>query len=96
MYRLSVIDNVLGKLGFLERKEEKPRMTEHQAILIIQVGGIGLAMWVELCFFYEGPRKGPSRQIARSVYEGNSRHEGSQQAARPRGVRRGGGQNGQA
>lgn len=37
LYRRGVIDNVLGKLGFLEKKEEKPKMTEQQAILIIQV-----------------------------------------------------------
>lgn len=36
-YRRGVIDNVLGKLGFLEKREEKPKMTEQQAILIIQV-----------------------------------------------------------
>lgn len=35
-YRRWVIDNVLGKLGFLERKEDRPKMTEQQAILIIQ------------------------------------------------------------
>lgn len=36
-YKRRVIDGVLGKLGFLDRKEEKPKMTEQQAILIIQV-----------------------------------------------------------
>lgn len=36
-YKQRVIDNVLGKLGFLEKREEKPKMTEQQAILIIQV-----------------------------------------------------------
>lgn len=35
-YRHNVIENVLNKLGFLEKIEIKPPMTEHQAILIIQ------------------------------------------------------------
>lgn len=36
-YRRNVIDNVLSKLGFLEKVEEKIKMSEQQAILIIQV-----------------------------------------------------------
>lgn len=36
-YRKGVIENILGRLGFLEKVEEKPKMTEQQAILIIQV-----------------------------------------------------------
>lgn len=37
LYRKRVIENVLGKLGFLDKKEVRPKMTEQQAILIIQV-----------------------------------------------------------
>lgn len=36
-YREGVVEDVLGKLGFLEKKEERPRMSEQQAILIVQV-----------------------------------------------------------
>lgn len=36
-YRKEVIHNVLKQLGFLEKVDEKPKMTEQQAILIIQV-----------------------------------------------------------
>lgn len=36
-YKKGVVEDVLGKLGFLEKKETKPKMTEQQAILIIQV-----------------------------------------------------------
>ncbi|XP_063931355.1 dynein regulatory complex protein 11 [Zophobas morio] len=36
-YQHKLIDSVLGKLGFLDRPETKPPMTEQQAILIVQV-----------------------------------------------------------
>lgn len=46
-YRRWVVDAVLGKLGFLDRKEERPKMTEQQAILIIQVSlRLELSWWV--------------------------------------------------
>lgn len=35
-YKRNVVENVLNKLGFLERVELKQPMTEHQAILIVQ------------------------------------------------------------
>ncbi|XP_044269643.1 dynein regulatory complex protein 11 [Tribolium madens] len=36
-YQKNLIESVLGKLGFLDKLETKPPMTEQQAILIIQV-----------------------------------------------------------
>lgn len=35
-YRKSVIENVLSRLGFIDREPKKVPMTEHQAILIVQ------------------------------------------------------------
>lgn len=36
-YRKHVINSVLARLGFLDKVDQKPKMTEQQAILIIQV-----------------------------------------------------------
>lgn len=45
--RENVLENVLRKLGFLEKKEEKVPMTEQQAILIIQVRLFSVILYLE-------------------------------------------------